>query len=189
MLHLIWLVLFYTWFASEIFLVIRSRARKKTGHQLRDRGSLLILWATISLSMFIGIFVGESLPPNIPGDKFFLHVIALSILIFGIIIRWGAIIKMGRAFSINVALHKDQHVIQSGLFHFIRHPSYLGMLIIFFATTLNERNYYSIAIILIPIIVALLYRIHVEELALREGFGAEYIEYSKRTKRLIPFIY
>lgn len=189
MLHTLWLVLFYGWFASEIILVIRSRARRQTGHQLRDRGSLFVLWATISLSIFIGIFVGEGLPTNIPGDKFTLRLVALAILILGIIIRWGAIIKMGRAFSINVALHKDQHVIQTGLFRFIRHPSYLGMLIIFTAVGLMERNYYSIAIILIPIFIALSYRIYVEEIALREGFGQEYIEYAKRAKRLIPFIY
>jgi protein-S-isoprenylcysteine O-methyltransferase Ste14 len=36
---------------------------------------------------------------------------------------------------------------------------------------------------------AVLYRIHVEEKALRGAFGAEYDEYSKTTKRLIPGVY
>jgi protein-S-isoprenylcysteine O-methyltransferase Ste14 len=36
---------------------------------------------------------------------------------------------------------------------------------------------------------ALLYRIHVEEAALTGAFGAEYVEYSRRVKRLIPGIY
>jgi protein-S-isoprenylcysteine O-methyltransferase Ste14 len=36
---------------------------------------------------------------------------------------------------------------------------------------------------------ALLYRIHVEEMALTEAFGEEYLEYSRTTKRLLPGIY
>jgi protein-S-isoprenylcysteine O-methyltransferase Ste14 len=36
---------------------------------------------------------------------------------------------------------------------------------------------------------ALLYRIHVEEAALREHFGAEYVAYCAETKRLVPGVY
>ncbi len=42
---------------------------------------------------------------------------------------------------------------------------------------------------MIPCTLALLYRIHVEEIALRQAFGAEYEDYSRTTKRLFPFIY
>jgi protein-S-isoprenylcysteine O-methyltransferase Ste14 len=46
-----------------------------------------------------------------------------------------------------------------------------------------------LAIIVLPPIVALLYRIHVEELALTSAFGNDYTDYSRSTKRLIPFVY
>jgi len=36
---------------------------------------------------------------------------------------------------------------------------------------------------------ALLYRIHVEEMALTEAFGEDYLEYSRVTRRLLPGIY
>jgi protein-S-isoprenylcysteine O-methyltransferase Ste14 len=188
-LAFIWKVLYWGWFASEIFLVIRTRARAKAGDKLRDRGSLYILWGTISACMIAGIYVGEAFPPNLPGDKNIYRLIALGMLILGLIIRWWAIYTLGRSFSVNVALREGQHVVKKGLFSLVRHPSYLGMMIIFIATGLMERSYYSMAIILIPIFFALSYRIHVEEIALREGFGQEYIDYSKRTKRLIPLIY
>jgi protein-S-isoprenylcysteine O-methyltransferase Ste14 len=47
----------------------------------------------------------------------------------------------------------------------------------------------GLAIIVLLPMAALLYRIHVEEAALTGAFGAEYMEYSRRTKRLIPGIY
>jgi protein-S-isoprenylcysteine O-methyltransferase Ste14 len=36
---------------------------------------------------------------------------------------------------------------------------------------------------------SVMYRIHVEEKALRSAFGAEYDEYAKTTKRLVPGVY
>ena len=47
----------------------------------------------------------------------------------------------------------------------------------------------SLAILLIFPTAALLYRIYVDELALTEAFGSEYIEYRRRTRCLVPLIY
>jgi protein-S-isoprenylcysteine O-methyltransferase Ste14 len=42
---------------------------------------------------------------------------------------------------------------------------------------------------LAPFVLAALYRIQVEEGALREAFGEAYVSYSRRTRRLIPRLY
>jgi protein-S-isoprenylcysteine O-methyltransferase Ste14 len=44
-------------------------------------------------------------------------------------------------------------------------------------------------VVTLPTTAALLYRIHVEEAALNQAFGAQYQAYSATTKRLIPGIY
>jgi protein-S-isoprenylcysteine O-methyltransferase Ste14 len=51
------------------------------------------------------------------------------------------------------------------------------------------RNWASLLALLIPITAAFLYRISVEERALRAGFGDAYAQYARRTRRLIPFVY
>lgn len=184
-----WTILYWGWFASEVALVVWTRTRKQSGHRLRDRGSLLVLWGTIAACMTLGITWCSTHLSNLPGEKHVYHIVALALIILGLSIRWWAILTLGKAFSVNVALREGQRVMKTGLFSVVRHPSYLGMMIIFVATGLWWRNYISMAIILVPIFVALSYRIHVEEIALREGFGEEYVEYSRRTKRLIPWIY
>jgi protein-S-isoprenylcysteine O-methyltransferase Ste14 len=110
-------------------------------------------------------------------------------MIVGLAVRWTAILTLGKAFSSNVAIQESQTIQRSGLYSIVRHPSYLGMLIIFFAIGVHARNWLAFAVVMVPTTVALLYRIHVEEIALREAFGAEYADYSKSTKRLIPGIY
>ena len=54
---------------------------------------------------------------------------------------------------------------------------------------LAGRNWYSAAELLAATTAAILYRIHVEEAALLEGFGAQYAAYRSHTWRLIPGIY
>jgi protein-S-isoprenylcysteine O-methyltransferase Ste14 len=71
----------------------------------------------------------------------------------------------------------------------VRHPSYLGLEICFLAVGLHTGNWACLALMLIAPTLAVLYRIHIEEQALLGAFGAEYADYSRTTKRLIPGVY
>ena len=51
------------------------------------------------------------------------------------------------------------------------------------------RNWAALLEISLPIALAFLYRIKVEERALVEALGDRYRAYMMRTKRLIPFVY
>jgi protein-S-isoprenylcysteine O-methyltransferase len=50
-------------------------------------------------------------------------------------------------------------------------------------------NLWSILVIVVPIVLVLAYRIRIEEKMLTGAFGAQYEQYSRHTKRLIPLIY
>jgi len=54
---------------------------------------------------------------------------------------------------------------------------------------IRDRNWACLALMLIAPTLAVLYRIHIEEQALLGAFGAEYADYSRTTKRLIPGVY
>jgi protein-S-isoprenylcysteine O-methyltransferase Ste14 len=115
--------------------------------------------------------------------------LSVAILAAGLAIRWTAVATLGKKFSANVAIHASQTLHRSGLFRFVRHPSYTGLLLIFVALGIHTRSWWGLAVMLIPTTAALLYRIHVEEAALVVAFGQEYRDYSRTTKRLIPGIY
>jgi protein-S-isoprenylcysteine O-methyltransferase Ste14 len=75
------------------------------------------------------------------------------------------------------------------MYNFIRHPGYLGGLLIFLGLSTALSNWLSILLKLIPITFGYVYRIYVEERFLVEQFGQKFIDYQKRTKRLIPYIF
>jgi protein-S-isoprenylcysteine O-methyltransferase Ste14 len=181
----LWWILYLSWILSEILILVLTRTRSGSG-RVHDRNSLRILWLVLAASVTASQWVGAVNLPNLFGGAHWLKIASLLVMIVGLAIRWTAVISLGKAFSANVAILETQTVKTSGLYRFVRHPSYLGLLLILAAVGLHTRNWLAFGIAVIPTTAALLYRIHVEEAALNSAFGDEYAAYSKRTKRLIP---
>lgn len=161
----IFAILYWAWISSEILLQLVTPTMRRQG-KVRDRGSLIVLLAVIFASFWVALQYGETHPRNILGGAHWLRIPALIMLASGLAVRWAAVFSLGASFSTNVAIHATQKLRTTGLFRLVRHPSYTGMLIIFTAVGLYERNWVSLAVLMIFPTAALLYRIHVEERAL-----------------------
>lgn len=181
-------ILVKLWVAGEIALVIFTHTRKGGG-ALRDRGSLFVLWPTIWVSITAASWYSATHRATLLQVSDWLMPLALGLLVSGLLLRWMAIISLGRAFSVNVAIRTGQRMKQDGLYRLVRHPSYSGMLVMLFAVGLALRNWIAFIIVTVPPVLALLYRIRVEERALAEEFGQVYTAYCDSTKRLIPAVY
>jgi protein-S-isoprenylcysteine O-methyltransferase Ste14 len=187
-LSVFWTGFYCIWIASEIWIGIATRTRRSTGN-VRDRGTMLLLWVVLFSAITAGIWFSEVRGSNLPGGAHWLKIASLLVLLGGLALRWSAIVNLGRSFSSNVAIHATQTILKTGLYRWMRHPSYTGLLICILAVALHTRNWISFLVVIVPCTAAVLYRIHVEEFALREHFGRDYIEYSKTTRRLIPGVY
>ena len=180
--------LYLSWVLSEIAILIVTRTRSGGG-VIKDRGSLLILWVTMVAAINLGTRFGESHPPTMFGGAQWIRFAGLACMIFGLAIRWTAVVSLGKSFSANVAIRTEQRLQTAGLYRFVRHPSYFGLLLVIVAIGLHTRNWIGLAIVVIPSTAALGYRIQVEEEALRAAFGGVYAAYASRTKRLLPGVY
>jgi protein-S-isoprenylcysteine O-methyltransferase Ste14 len=180
--------LYFCWVLSEIAIFIFTRTWSGGG-EVKDRGSLLLLWVTIFTALYLGPRYADAHTPNMFGDAEWIRYAGLACLIIGLAIRWTAVISLGRSFSANVAIRAEQQLKTGGLYRFVRHPSYFGLLLIIVAVGLHTHNWIGFAIVVIPPIAALSYRINVEELALKTAFGDSYLVYSSHTKRLVPWVF
>ncbi len=103
-------------------------------------------------------------------------------------LRIWPIFVLGRRFSGLVAIQPGHELVTGGIYRVIRHPSYLGMIILMLGWALAFRS--GLGLILAALIIPpLLARIRSEENLLRLQFGDEYDAYRRRTSRLIPGIY
>jgi len=187
-LELFFVVLNGVWVVGEILIALITTTRAGKGN-IQDRGTQIILWIVIFASFAIDGWMHRILPIDMPGSHTWLLPLALVILILGLAVRAVAVFNLGKAFSSNVAISAGQRLQRSGLYSLVRHPSYFGLELIFLGLALHSRTWACLAVVLVPPTLAVFYRIHVEETALRLVFGAEYEDYSRTTKRLIPGIY
>lgn len=178
----------FVWLVGEVLIALLTTRRPGEG-KVQDRGTQILLWVVIIVSFRIDGWMHDHFAPDMPGSHSWLRPVAVGVLVFGLIFRAVAVFNLGKAFSANVTLREGQQLQRSGLYALVRHPSYLGLEIIFLSFGLHSRTWACFAVVLVPPTLALMYRIHVEEKALRAAFGAEYEEYSRTTKRLIPGIY
>ncbi|HEX8894941.1 MAG TPA: isoprenylcysteine carboxylmethyltransferase family protein [Terriglobales bacterium] len=114
-----------------------------------------------------------------------LGVIAFAI---GGSLRLWPVFVLGRRFSGLVAIQPGHALVTTGIYRFIRHPSYLGLLLTAFGWGLAFRAGVGLllAAMMIPVLIA---RMNSEERLLESQFGEQYDDYRSCTSRLIPGIY
>lgn len=167
---------------SEFLLMLIKRSKGATVKTRKDSGSLIFLWLMITLGFVNGFILSK--PVN-----YFWAGFGFPIMIIGVLVRWIAILQLGNSFTVDVAINKAANLKTDGIYERIRHPSYLGILLIMTGFSATMNSFFSFLVLVIPVFIAVIYRIRVEEKVLNDEFGESYIVYKNKTKKLIPGFY
>lgn len=188
-MKILWLLIALVWiFAiSELILTLVKRSRISRVKRRNDRGSLILIWFAIPISLQVGFNLGRY--DNWNTYNYLLAISGCLVYIAGMVLRWLSIIQLRESFTVDVAVSKQQELKTDGLYRFVRHPSYTGIILILAGLSLGMNNILSAAIIIIPAFLAILYRIKVEEKILIDEFGGRYLNYAEKTKKLIPYLF
>ena len=182
----IFVIVSFLWVVFEIYLAVARRAKSAPEH---DRNSKRLMWTVIAVSIAGGAFLAFSGYGFLKCCVKALSISGIFFIILGQIIRGIAILTLKRYFTTNVAILEGHKIIKTGIYKYIRHPAYLGDIVSFLGLALAFSSWISFLLIFIPVTAIFIYRIKIEEQVLIEAFGHEYLEYSRKTARLIPLIY
>jgi protein-S-isoprenylcysteine O-methyltransferase Ste14 len=185
--NVLFLIICAAWVSSELMLVFFVRSKENSTE--RDERSIVFLNATIYSCVGIAITLGFLGIGHIRGLGWSMPWIGLWTIVIGMITRWTAILTLRKYFTTNVAIRDDHQIITSGVYRFIRHPSYSGSLISFFGLGLVFANWLAMILLTVPITFAFVKRIKIEERALETAFGEKYKTYRHSTWHLFPWIY
>jgi protein-S-isoprenylcysteine O-methyltransferase len=173
---------------SELLLTITRRSRSRTGTK-QDRSTLGVLWLVIMASVAAGVYIATHWRTGaLPNARIF-ALIGVAPFAAGLLLRWWAIVTLGRFFTVDVTIEKDHELVERGPFRLVRHPSYTGVLLAFVGFALSLQNWVAMLVILVPIFAGFVRRMNVEEEALSRALGSSYADYMARTKRLLPGLY
>ena len=138
------------------------------------------IFVFIQFTLLILIFITG---PNIPSNSFFLGMFITGIVV-GLIAIWNMRVSKLRT---NPEVAEGSKLVTNGIYKYIRHPMYLGLILISLALILDYLTF--LRIFLFDLLVLNQYlKLTYEEQLLKKHFK-DYKEYKKVTKKLIPFIY
>jgi len=171
---------------AEVWIAARTAGSRAPR---RDRGTK----AVISLAIFVAVLIAVELSARWSGGTMswpWLPYCAGAVLVVaGAAIRVWAVLTLGRWFTTVVRVAEDQEVVTDGPYRWVRHPSYLGLLLTLAGLGLMLTDWVSLLVAVLLPLTTLVWRIRVEEGALREGLGARYDEYAGGRKRLVPGVW
>jgi protein-S-isoprenylcysteine O-methyltransferase len=181
-----YLLLFYGLFEMYVMLSRRSHEPER---DITDHGSLRLIWRIVGACVLITVLGVELLPKFQWRMPEWFHHLSVGIFLVGLSWRWHSILYLGKYFTVDVSVMPRQPVIDTGPYRWIRHPAYLGSLLMFIGTGLTFAHPLALVFMIGPPIAVLLHRIRIEEALLAKRLGGPYQQYMARTKRLVPFIY
>ena len=153
--------------------------REKNGeHPLGDAGQLILFGLFLVIWIFDSFVLQRStfLADNIP-------------LVIRLIFLGAALVAAFYLFkSGHVVVTGDQRateVVSSGAFRYVRHPLYLGSILVYFGFTIATASLFCLALL---VVIALFYNYIAgyEEKLLEIKLGQAYIAYQKKTGKWIP---
>ena len=107
-----------------------------------------------------------------------IHLLS-SVLVF------GGLIYLGNAWEVLYKAQRSHTLAVAGPYATIRHPQYVGFIVIMFGFLLQWPT--LLTLIMFPILVAMYVRLaHREEAEVRRAFGEEYDRYAARVPRWLP---
>lgn len=167
---------------------LRQGLHRRSEARSADDGSLMVVrLAAIGGALLAATFAGL----RFGAFPYSRVVLAISLLLVwsGIALRVWSFRTLGHYFTFVVMTSADQPVITSGPYRYLRHPSYLGIMLILTGISLSYGNWLSLAAIVLCSLVGFLNRIRVEEAALATTLGTRYTAYANGRKRLIPYVW
>ena len=134
------------------------------------------------LSPLLGRLQAGRLPP-VSGPA------GVAMMAAGLTLRAWSMRTLGAYYSRTLRTTSDQQMVESGPYQVIRHPGYLGSIMVWTGLAVTSGSGAAAAGVTALMGHAYGRRIASEEAMLAGRFGSAYAEYSQRTKRLIPFIW
>ena len=116
-----------------------------------------------------------------------IDVVIIVFAVTGLIVAMMARRTLAGNWSSAVTFKEDHELITTGLYHYVRHPIYSGILLMILATALSVGTL-SAGIGFVIIVLGLWFKLRAEEELLTKHFPKEYPAYKDRTKALIPFV-
>ena len=179
-------------FAMHRGYYVRKHGEERDTLEKREEGLASKIAGMLGLLGFVGILIYAVQPgwlsPASLALPLWLRWTGVGMALLGFALLQWAQTTLGRSWSDTPRMIREQALITSGPYQFIRHPIYTAFLLILGATLLISANWLIGLAWIGMTALEVISRIGFEENLMLEYFGDQYRVYMKKTGRLLPKI-
>jgi protein-S-isoprenylcysteine O-methyltransferase Ste14 len=118
-----------------------------------------------------------------------LRWLGIVLMLIGIVVRAWSMQVLGAYYSRTLRLSEAQSVVTNGPYRLVRHPGYLGTILLWVGSALALGNEAAAVVLVLLMLTVYVHRMRSEEAMLLATLGDRYQGYSKHTWRLLPFVF
>ena len=179
-------------FAAHRGYYVRRHGEEKNTLKKREEGLASKIAGILGITGFIAILIYAIQPAWLSWASLplplWMRWAGVGIALAGFALLQWAQNTLGKNWSDTPRMIKEQSLITSGPYHFVRHPIYTAFLLILGSTLLISANWLIGFAWIGMTVLEVASRIGFEEKLMLEYFGDQYHEYMKRTGKLLPKI-
>ena len=169
---------------------IRKHGKEENTLKKRAEGWVSKLAGILGLAGFVAILAYVIQPDWLSWATLslplWLRWTGVGIALLGFALLQWAQNTLGKSWSDTPRMIREQPLVTSGPYQFIRHPIYAAFILILGSTLLVSANWFIGLTWIGMTALEIASRIGFEEALMLEYFGEQYREYMKRTGRLLP---
>jgi protein-S-isoprenylcysteine O-methyltransferase Ste14 len=175
------------WLIFLIYWAITARSVKRVKEVKSGFGYVRLIVAIVAFVLLSPTSSGPFGRKLLPQADWIVMLSAVF-SILGVTIAIVARRKLAGNWSSGVVFREDHELIQSGLYRYVRHPIYSGIILMALGTALVQGTLGTMLFFLL-VLAFMGYKAKQEEELLTTHFPNEYPAYKTRTKRIIPFVW
>jgi protein-S-isoprenylcysteine O-methyltransferase Ste14 len=188
---LVFVVVMICWFVfAGVFLL-----RKKPPSPPDQKRALGSLFGVALQGMSYGLVWGVRrtlFTPIVSGSKTIMivaSVLAIGAAVGSVWLITMAVKTLGKEWSLTARLVEGHKLATTGVYAYVRHPIYSGMLGMLLATGLAMSHWAGLLAALVVFFIGTMIRVRSEERLLRGAFGEQFENYARRVPAIVPGLY
>lgn len=172
------------WAIFLVYWLVSATKAKRTVHKGPAWGWGIL----VRIGLFV-IFIFAAQFPSLTSGRFSTAVGVVGVIFCatGIAFAIWARMHIGRNWGMPMSVRENPELVTSGPYRFVRHPIYTGTFFAMLGSALAAGTFWFFVFIWFA--VYFIWSATREEKLMAAQFPAEYPEYKKRTKMLIPFLF
>lgn len=115
-----------------------------------------------------------------------ISLLAILVGIGGLLLFYRSHIDLDRQWSVSLAIQEDHRLVDTGAYRWMRHPMYSALFLIAIAQAGFLPNWFAGFSGFVSFALLYAFRIAREEALMASQFGDAWLDYAKRTPRLVP---